>query len=113
MSQIVGQHEAETKRELEAKLRAAFWAKIFSYVRLALITLAIGGIALTAYFRQDDIAKLFSSNSSNGMTDLVGTNAPGDTTNPPSGGKISKSLNSASENAAKRDALINELGGAK
>ncbi len=112
MSKIVGQHEAETQREMEAKRRAAMWAKIFSYVRLALITLAIGGIALTAYFRQDDIAKFFSGNSSNGLTELVGTNAPGDT-NGSSGGKISTTLNKASDNAAKRDALVNELSGGK
>ncbi len=113
MSKIIGQHEAETQKELEAKRRAAKWSKIFGYVRLALFTLAIGGIALTAYFNQDKIVNVFSSKSSNGLTDLVGTNAVGDTTNAPAGGKISTSLNKASDNAAKRDSLINELSGGK
>jgi hypothetical protein len=93
MSQIVGQHEAETRKEIQANQRAAFRAKVFGKVRIVILLLFIATIIVVGFNYQDQLAKLFSSKPATEPT-----------------GQVANTLQGAQQNAAARDAVVNEVG---
>ena len=93
MSQIVGQHEADQQKEFQAKQRAAFRAKIFGKVRIVVLLLFIVTIGVVVFNYQDQLVKLFSSKPA---TDPAG--------------QVANTLKGAQQNAAARDAVVNEVG---
>ena len=93
MSQIVGQHEAAQQKEFQTQQRAAFRAKIFGKVRIVVLLLFIAAIGVVVFNYHDQLIKLFTSKS---------------TTEP--AGQVANTLKGAQQNAAARDAVINEVG---
>ena len=92
MSKIVGQHDAETQKEIKARQRAAFWDKVFGQVRVVFVFLVVATLAVVVYSYREQLVKLVSSKPA---------------TEPTS--QTAGILKGAQDNAAKRDAVINEI----
>ena len=92
MSKIVGQHEAETQKEIKARQRAAFWDKVFGHVRMTFIFLVVATLAVVVFNYREQLVKFVSSKPAAEPT-----------------GQAAGILKGAQDNAAKRDAVINEI----
>ena len=92
MSQIANQHAAETQKEIEARHRAAMWEKIFGKVRVVFLLLFVATIAVVAFNYREPLTNLVTSKKP--ATEITG--------------QVANTLKGAQDNAAKRDAVINE-----
>ncbi len=104
MNKIVGQHEAEQKAELRARRRA----DMFSRVRAVIIFLFFAAILVVTYNFRDQLVGMIGPKP---MSDAVtgtesGTNGSGNNT--PQGQTVSV-VNTAKQNAATRDAIIDQV----
>ena len=105
MNKIVGQHEAVQRAEVRAQKRS----EIFDRVRAVFIFLFIAAVLVVAYNFRDQLKDLIMPKHAV-VTAEVTTNADGTfTTNSTPEGKTVSIVNAAQQNAATRDAVIDQI----
>jgi len=104
MSKIVGQHEAEVRAEARATKRSQVYGKIRGVVFFLLLAAALGA----GYNYREQLKGMIMPKHTM-VTAEVTTNADGTlTTNTPEG-KTANIVNTAQQNAATRDAIIDQI----
>jgi len=105
MSKIVGQHEAVQRAEARAQKRS----EIFGRVRSVVLFLVLSAILVVTYnFREQLKAAILPKHAM--VAAEVITNADGTlTTNSTPEGKTANIVNTAQQNAATRDAIIDQI----
>jgi len=110
MSKIVGQHEAEVRAEAKAAKRAQVYGQIRSVVFFLLVAAAL----VVAYNFRDELKdKLLPKHAAVAAEVIVTTNADGTVTTVTNSstpeGKTANIVNTAQQNAATRDAIIDQI----
>jgi hypothetical protein len=105
MNKIVVQAEAEQKRDLELQKRAQLMARVRTVV---VFLLGVAAIAVVINYREP-ISKAILPKKESPLAGAVSvTNADGTVTTTPVG-KTAQVVNQAQQNAATRDAIINQI----
>jgi hypothetical protein len=105
MNKIVVQAEAEQKRDLELQKRAQFMGRVRAVV---VFLLGVAAIAVVINYREP-ISKAILPKKESPLAAVVSvTNADGTVTTTPVG-RTSQVVNQAQQNAATRDAIINQI----
>ena len=110
MSKIVGQHEAEVRAEAQAAKRA----HVYSQIRAVVVFMLAAAALVVAYnFRAELKDKLLPKHAAVVAEVVVTTNADGTVTTVTNSstpeGKTANIVNTAQQNAATRDAIIDQI----